>query len=521
MEHEHIRLKPGNWLAQIFRRPTGLTHYHVHPANQLREVAHSSTRAVSVDEARLGQSIEFKLYASAVILIGGALLLDSLWNLDLQREYFLPAGMLTVLAAGSVFLPVRTLHSRAYFNAKPAFIFAAVVILPPTWLAPIIVVARLPWMLFHKVPRRFLEPVFNIAQYTISARLASLVFYGFGTQPPPPGSLASLLSLAGAVAVFLFTQTGLVTVMVMLYRQVSLRETEGLNLNNLLVDFLMLCVGAIMGTLWQIGPWVSLLALAPLSGLYLVLRLSKDVSYLKEVDRLKTSIVANVSHELRTPLASIKLYGQLLQNNIESSDPGTRQRFLDIIDQQTDRLVELIDDLLDLSRIESGQFEAHKEPLYLQEMIDEVVNLMSIQAQRRNLVLHTDVDPDLPALLADRELMRILFKNLLSNAIKFSHEGGRIDILGQQLGGKITFSVIDQGIGIPQEALPHIFEKFYRVQTSTESGIQGTGLGLVLAKEAAEAHGGVIRVESELGKGSKFTLELPLPEESVNGKHKS
>ena len=215
MEQENIREKPAHWLAHIFKRPTGLVHDHARPANQPREVARTATRSVPGNRARLGQSIWFRLYASAVVLTGGVLLLDSLRNLDLQNEYLLPAFMLTAFAAGSVFLPVRTLHSRAYFNAKPAFIFAAVVILPPAWLAPLIVVARLPWMLFHKVPRRFLEPAFNIAQYTISARLASLVFYGFSNQPAPPGSLASLLSLAGAGAVFFITQTSLVTASVM------------------------------------------------------------------------------------------------------------------------------------------------------------------------------------------------------------------------------------------------------------------------------------------------------------------
>jgi PAS domain S-box-containing protein len=235
-----------------------------------------------------------------------------------------------------------------------------------------------------------------------------------------------------------------------------------------------------------------------------------DITRLKEVDRLKSSIVANVSHELRAPLASIKAYTELLLDELEGDDRDLRQRFLKVIDRETDRLTGLIGDLLDLSRLEAGQFVMKREPLHIDEVVDDILGLFDIQAQEREISLHADIQPDLPPIPADRELLNMLIKNLVGNAIKFSHEGGRVDVVARKEDAKLVLSVADRGMGIPPDDLPHIFEKFYRVWSTTESGIGGVGLGLVLAKEAAEAHGGKIEVESELGVGSRFIVTLPI-----------
>ena len=239
-----------------------------------------------------------------------------------------------------------------------------------------------------------------------------------------------------------------------------------------------------------------------------------DITHLKEVDRLKSNIVANVSHELRAPLASIKAYTELLLDELDEGDRAVRQRFLTVIDRETDRLTGLIGDLLDLSRLEAGQFVIKKEPLQVGEMVADTFGLFDIQAQESKISLHADIQPDLPPILADRELVNVLIKNLVGNAIKFSNEGGRVDVVAREEGANLILSVIDQGMGIPPDDLPHIFEKFYRVWSTTESGIKGVGLGLVLAKEAAEAHGGQIEVESELGVGSRFIVTLPIGEQA-------
>ncbi|MBM4464701.1 MAG: response regulator [Chloroflexi bacterium] len=242
-----------------------------------------------------------------------------------------------------------------------------------------------------------------------------------------------------------------------------------------------------------------------------------DITRLKEVDRLKSSIVANVSHELRAPLASIKAYTELLLDELEDGDRVLRQHFLTVIDRETDRLTGLIGDLLDLSRLEAGRFVMKKEPLHVGEVIGDVFDLFDIQAQERKASLHADVQPDLPTILADRELVTMLIKNLVGNAIKFSNQGGRVDVVAREEDANLILSVIDQGVGIPPDDLPHIFEKFYRVWSTTESGVEGVGLGLVLAKEAAEAHGGQIEVESKLGVGSRFTVTLPIREHADEG----
>jgi PAS domain S-box-containing protein len=241
-----------------------------------------------------------------------------------------------------------------------------------------------------------------------------------------------------------------------------------------------------------------------------VVSVGQDITHLKEVDRLKSNIVANVSHELRAPLASIKAYTELLLDELEGEDRALRHRFLTIIDRETDRLTGLISDVLDLSRLEAGQFAMKKEPLHIGEIIGDVLDIFDIQAQDRRISIHADVQPDLPLILADRELMTMMIKNLVGNAIKFSSEGGQVGVLAREEDAKLILSVVDWGTGIPPDDLPHIFDKFYRVWSTTESGIEGVGLGLVLAKEAAEAHGGRIEVESELGVGSRFIVTLPI-----------
>jgi len=234
-----------------------------------------------------------------------------------------------------------------------------------------------------------------------------------------------------------------------------------------------------------------------------------DITHLKEMDRLKSALVANVSHELRAPLASIKAYTELLLDDLEGGDRALRQQFLTVIDQETDRLSALISDVLDLSRLESGQHELYKKPLDFSLIVENVLGLFNIQASKRGITFHVDIPEDLPPLVADEEMTLTITKNLISNALKFSHDNGSIDISVHHDGTTLVFSVADQGIGIPPEEIPRLFKKFYRGRSVTESGIQGTGLGLVLVKEAAEAHGGTVEVESDIETGSCFTVRIP------------
>jgi PAS domain S-box-containing protein len=235
-----------------------------------------------------------------------------------------------------------------------------------------------------------------------------------------------------------------------------------------------------------------------------------DISKLKEVDRLKSNIVANVSHELRTPLSSIKAYTELLLMGAEADDLALRQEWLAVIDREADRLASLVNNLLELSRLESEYLELKRTPLKLDAMVSDVVSTLSVQAEGRKVHIEQVVQPDLPPLLAEEGLIRSVIRNLVSNAIKFSHDGGRVRISVGQDGENITLSVQDEGIGIPEEAMPLLFTKFYRVQSEETAEMQGTGLGLALAKEAVLAHGGRIEVQSKRGEGSVFRVTIPL-----------
>lgn len=234
-----------------------------------------------------------------------------------------------------------------------------------------------------------------------------------------------------------------------------------------------------------------------------------DISKLKEVDRLKSRIVANVSHELRTPLASIKAYTELLLDGAERADTTTRRAWLEVIARESDRLTALITDLLDLSRLESGRYQLLRTPVSLAQTVADVLSSLQIQIQQRQVTVAVQVPHDLPEFMADSNLISIIVKNLVSNAVKFSHEGEHVQIVAWTENDSICLSVIDNGVGIPQEAIPQLFTTFYRVQMADAAGVQGTGLGLALVREAVLAHGGHIEVESKLGQGSRFTVSIP------------
>jgi PAS domain S-box-containing protein len=235
-----------------------------------------------------------------------------------------------------------------------------------------------------------------------------------------------------------------------------------------------------------------------------------DISQLKELERLKTNIVANVSHELRTPLASICAYTELLMMNLDGGNPETRQRFLRVIDHAAQSLGNLITDQLDLARLESSVLEPRRQPVLLSDTAAEVLGRFQAQARAQGIQLLMDAPSDLPYLRADPQMMTMMVRNLVSNAIKFSPHGGDVEVSLRANGGRQILTVADQGVGIASEDLPHVFEKFYRSRSSAELGFEGTGLGLALVREVVDAHGGNIDVQSEWGKGSRFTIDLPI-----------
>lgn len=453
-------------------------------------------------------SWRFKTYFSMVIIAGVWLLIASLPELFRAPVDLPTITILAILAVTSEFLPIRTYAGQVTYNLRPAFLFAAALLLLPVWITPLSLIIVALCTLITRPRMRFLEPAFNFAQLALSGSLASVAFRVLGGDLSRMQSSTSTFVLFLTIGVFMIIQTLLVTGVVIVYQGIAWRDAITLNKSNLLTDLLTICGGGIIAVMWRLGGWNAVLALAPLLGLYLVLRLSQDVRHLQEVDLLKTKVVTNLSHELRTPLASIKLYSQLLQTD-SVADTTTRGQLLGIISQQTDRLISLIDDMLDLSRLESGQARLHREPIDIKDMINTVVEQLGDEVQQRGITVRIDIQPDLTPLLAERRLIRILLRSLLLNAFRFSNPGGQVQILTYEEGRDILISVIDQGTGIPADALPHIFEKFYQPPTLDESTESETGLGLALAREAAAVHNGVIEVESEVGVGSRFTVRFP------------
>jgi PAS domain S-box-containing protein len=235
---------------------------------------------------------------------------------------------------------------------------------------------------------------------------------------------------------------------------------------------------------------------------------------LRKIDQMKTEFLSNISHELRTPLQSISGFTKLLMNG-QVPDRATQQEFFQIIDRETQHLGNLINGLLDMSRLESGRFQVNKRLIPIREtVIDSIKTFYSI-VQEKNITLNEEIPSDLPEMEADGERIRQVIMNLLSNAIKYNDPGGTVTIKAEKHPEELIFQIADGGIGMSPETMKHLFERFYRAED--KQGRSGTGLGLYITKQIIEAHGGHIWVESHLNKGSTFSFNLPINGKGGNG----
>jgi two-component system phosphate regulon sensor histidine kinase PhoR len=236
-----------------------------------------------------------------------------------------------------------------------------------------------------------------------------------------------------------------------------------------------------------------------------------DITREKEIAKMKTDFVSNVSHELKTPLASIKAYVEMLTDG-EAQDEKTKREFYEIISAETDRLHRLIENILNISRIESGVVKVVKEPISLTAVVKQAIDVASPQAKAKNHKLAEQLAPVYYQVEADRDMIYQAVLNLLSNAIKYTPDGGTITVRVSvdERRSVAVCDVSDTGAGIPPEDLPRIFDKFYRVRANSKLA-KGTGLGLTLVKHIIETvHDGKMSVTSEIGKGSTFSFELPV-----------
>jgi PAS domain S-box-containing protein len=237
----------------------------------------------------------------------------------------------------------------------------------------------------------------------------------------------------------------------------------------------------------------------------------------REVERansLKTEFLASMSHELRTPLHTIIGFSELLGEQLEGPLTEKQQRFVGHILQDARHLLELINEVLDISKIESGRLELKRESFDFSQCVEEVMAGIRHQAATKNITLgNKNTFQD--SLYADRLRIKEILYNLLNNAVKFTPEGGRVWVEAEREGNALHISVCDTGIGIPEKEQPSIFEKFYQVGDITGGVREGTGLGLPITKHLVELHGGAISVSSQPGEGSSFRLVFPLLQEQA------
>jgi two-component system phosphate regulon sensor histidine kinase PhoR len=248
------------------------------------------------------------------------------------------------------------------------------------------------------------------------------------------------------------------------------------------------------------------------SGVLIVIH---DITAVRRLERMRSEFVANVSHELKTPIAAVKGFAETLLAGA-LNDKETAVSFLQIIFDESERLNRLIGDILELSKIESKRIPMNFSPIYLPEFLERSLSVLRKEAEKKHIELSMLVDDDI-YIEADEDRLRQIIINLLSNGIAYTHDGGKVKVRVEPLDmnadgdyERLRLIVSDTGMGIPKKDLPRIFERFYRVDKARSRSSGGTGLGLSIVKHLVELHKGTIRVDSEVGVGTRFTIELPV-----------
>ncbi|MEW6170608.1 MAG: two-component system histidine kinase PnpS [Candidatus Omnitrophota bacterium] len=233
-----------------------------------------------------------------------------------------------------------------------------------------------------------------------------------------------------------------------------------------------------------------------------------DITELKRLEKIRQEFVANVSHELRTPLTTIKGYAETLLEGA-LNDKENSKDFINIIYHDSQRLSKLIDDLLDLSKIESGKLDLVFLPINIKDVVKQALAILDNLAKEKNISMNVEIPKDLPKVLVDESRILQVILNLIDNAIKYTPIQGKIKIEASLDDKFVQVNISDTGIGIPEVDITRIFERFYRVDKARSRELGGTGLGLSIVKHIIQAHNGQVWVKSELGKGSVFSFTLP------------
>ncbi|MCW5864692.1 MAG: GAF domain-containing protein [Anaerolineae bacterium] len=232
-----------------------------------------------------------------------------------------------------------------------------------------------------------------------------------------------------------------------------------------------------------------------------------DLTQIREVERMRDDLFHGIIHELRTPLATILIYSRLLREGRAQAERA--ERFLGVIERESDRLQRMVRQMLDLAKLEAREMQRSAEPVWLNSLFDETLPPLAERAVQKGLLFRQHIENDLPPVLGNQDVYDMVLKNLVDNAIKFTPSGS-IQVSARRENGAVVIEVSDEGIGIPAEAMNNLFKRFYRTQTAVERGIAGTGLGLYMVKENLRNYNGQIVVQSVLGKGTTFTIRLPV-----------
>ncbi len=237
-----------------------------------------------------------------------------------------------------------------------------------------------------------------------------------------------------------------------------------------------------------------------------VLLALRDITEARRLESVRRDFVANASHELKTPAASILAAAETIRRAV-AEDPAAVPRFAEQLEREAVRLSRIVSDLLDLSRLETGG-DAERGPVALEEVVGEEVERFRALAEEAGVALELHAEPS-PRVLGSAKDLGLMVRNLVDNAIRYTRPGGRVEVRVRGEGEEVVLTVADTGIGIPGRDLDRIFERFYRVDRARSRETGGTGLGLSIVRHVVENHGGTVRVESELGRGSTFEVRLP------------
>jgi len=235
----------------------------------------------------------------------------------------------------------------------------------------------------------------------------------------------------------------------------------------------------------------------------------RDITKLKEIDKIKSQFVSMVAHELRAPLAAIVEWLEIVITGEAGGDESLKQKWLERAKERAQSLLVLVNDLLEINRMEAGKIAQKMEAVQVTEIIKKIVDFLKPEIDKQQICLQLNLSPNLPAVQADKQDMEKLFSNLITNAIKYNVEKGSITIESTSDKNYVCIRVKDTGIGISAENLPHIFDDFFRADDEKTKKTTGTGLGLTIAKKIVDSHFGRIEVESQVGKGSIFSVFLP------------